>query len=132
MERLFVDTSAWFAFSYRTDPQHAQVKKGLSRYEGRLVTSNFIFDEVLALFTARISHAAAAAAGEMLLEREVVDLVRVTPDDEQVAWRLFLSRPDRTYSFTDCTSFVMIRRLGIKRVASLDDDFRQEGFDVIP
>jgi hypothetical protein len=61
-----------------------------------------------------------------------VDLVRVTPNDEQAAWRLFLDRPDKDYSFTDCTSFVLVRRLGLRRVVATDADFQREGFDVVP
>ncbi|MFT3773889.1 MAG: hypothetical protein QM820_51630 [Minicystis sp.] len=45
---------------------------------------------------------------------------------------MFLARPDKRYSFTDCTSFVLMRRLGLRTAVSLDDDFRQEGFEVLP
>ena len=37
-----------------------------------------------------------------------------------------------TYSFTDCTSFVLMRRLAIEEVATLDADFTREGFRVCP
>ncbi len=40
--------------------------------------------------------------------------------------------PHRRYSFTDCTSFVLLRRLGLDRVAALDEDFRREGFELVP
>ena len=44
--------------------------------------------------------------------------------------QLFEARPDKRYSFTDCTSFVLLHRLGKPAVAALDDPFRQEGFEV--
>ncbi len=43
-----------------------------------------------------------------------------------------LERPGKTYSFADCTSFVLMRRLGITRAATLDADFAREGFEVLP
>ena len=58
--------------------------------------------------------------------------LRITPEDENAAWELFCKRPDHTYSFTDCTSFVIMRRLGIKTAAALDDDFASEGFESLP
>ena len=53
-------------------------------------------------------------------------------NDETRAWKLFARRADKEYSFTDCVSFEIMRRLGITRAAALDDDFRREGFTVLP
>jgi hypothetical protein len=132
MERLFVDTSAWFAYANRKDQDHATVRVALSGFEGRLATSNFIFDEILSLCLYRLGQAAAQQVGAVLLDPDTIDLIRVTPEDEQVAWTLFRNRPDRRYSFTDCTSFALMRRLGIDTALALDEDFRAEGFRVIP
>lgn len=132
MERLFVDTGVWYAHANAGDPEHRAVSELLESFEGRLVTSNFVFDETVTLSLGRLGHAAAALVGESLLDPDLTDLVRVTPEDEQRAWALFLDRPDKGYSFTDCTSFVLLRRLGLTRAAALDDDFRREGFEVVP
>lgn len=132
MERLFVDTSAWFAYGNRRDPAHAAVRKVLREFQGRLVSSSYVFDEIVTLCAYRLGHDAAAKVGETLRDGDVVDLVRVTGDDEQAAWRLFLERHDQEYSFTDCTSFVLLRRLRMRHVAALDADFRREGFEVVP
>ncbi len=132
MERLFVDTSAWFAYANRRDPAHSSVRKVLHAFEGRLVTSNYVFDESATLCSYRLGHAIAAKIGDTLRDTDVVDIVRITTDDEHAAWRLFLARADKSYSFTDCTSFVLLRRLRIDAVAALDADFKQEGFRSLP
>ena len=62
----------------------------------------------------------------------MVDLVRVTADDERDAWGLFEARPDKQYSYTDCTSFALMRRLGVDTAIALDDDFAREGFATLP
>ena len=49
MERAFVDTSAWFAYANREDPDHQRTRNILQTFQGRLLTSNFIFDETVTL-----------------------------------------------------------------------------------
>lgn len=132
MERLFVDTSAWFAYANRKDPDHAAVREVFRSFDGRITSSNFIFDETLSLCRYRLGHAAAATIGSVLLDDGTVDLIRITPEDERAAWKLFCQRSDQRYSFTDCTSFALMRRLGIGTALALDDDFRIEGLQVVP
>lgn len=121
MQPLFVATSTWFAYANR-----------IADFDGRLVTSNFIFDETLSLCLYRLGHAAAERVGAVLLDPDTIDLIRVTPEDEQLAWTLFRQRADQRYSFTDCASFGLMRRLGIDTALALDEDFRAEGFRVVP
>jgi predicted nucleic acid-binding protein len=104
----------------------------LSIAAGRLTTSNFIFDETLSSCLYRLGHAAAQRVGTALLDPDTIDLIRVTPEDEQAAWTLFRNRSERSYSFTDCTSFALMRRLGIDIALALDEDFRAEGFRLMP
>jgi hypothetical protein len=132
MERLFVDTSAWFAYANKEDPDHAAVRKVFREFEGRLSTSNFVFDETVSLCLYRLGHDPALKVGSVLLDSDTVDMIRVTSEDEQAAWKLFRSRQDKRYSFTDCTSFRLLPRLGITTVLALDSDFRTEGFHVLP
>ena len=132
MQRLFVDTSAWFAFANRADPDHKAVAALLDAFKGRLVTSNFVFDEAVTLCLYRLGHAVAERLGRVLRDSTQVDVVRVAPEDETAAWQLFQERRDKQYSFTDCTSFALMRRLDLKAAAALDDDFAGEGFEQLP
>ena len=126
-----MDTSAWLAYANRTDKCHAEVRGALKRFEGRLVTTNFVFDETVTLCR-RLGHGTATLVGDALRSLDLVDMVRVRPSDEQDAWQLFKDRADKEYSFTDCTSFVIMRRLSLSRAAALDEDFRREGFEAVP
>lgn len=132
MERIFVDTSAWFALLNGADPAHAAVLSVLEAHPGRLVTTNFVFDEVITLARMRLGHGAAVRFGVQILGQPRVDLIRLGSDDERAAWDLFVARPDQAYSFTDCSSFVVMRRLGLARAVALDADFTREGFTVLP
>lgn len=128
MERLFVDTGAWYAFVNRRDPDHLRVVEALEAFAGRLLTTNFVFDETVTLCLKRLGHGVAERVGRTLLDPRIVDAVRISAEDERAAWELFLGRPDKSYSFTDCTSFALLRRLRLERVAALDEDFQREGF----
>ena len=131
-ELVFVDTSVWYALVNRKDPDHAKTKRLIEEPGGYLVSSNYIFDETITLCLRRLGHSAAVRVGTALQDPQVVQLVRATAADEGRAWRLFRARSDKRYSYTDCISFVMMKRLGVTRAAALDDDFRQEGFEVVP
>lgn len=74
----------------------------------------------------------ATKIGDSLLDGNVVRLIRATADDELRAWELFRKRPDQPYSYTDCLSFELMKRLEVTRAAALDDDFVREGFEVLP
>jgi hypothetical protein len=132
MEQAFVDTGAWYAYINAKDPDYSKIKKFLESFSGRLVTSNYVFDEIITLVLARLGYQRAVKVGEVLLNPGVVELVRVRAGDERAAWQLFKERPDKTYSFTDCTSFVLMRRLDLATAITLDGHFGQENFEVVP
>jgi uncharacterized protein len=132
MKRAFVDTSAWFAYVNRADPDHSAVRRVLREHEGRLISSNVVFDEVVTLCRYRLGHGIARKIGSVLLDPTVADVVRVTADDEHAAWELFNARGDQEYSFTDCTSFALMRRLKVDTAVAVDHDFETEGFITLP
>jgi predicted nucleic acid-binding protein len=58
---------------------------------------------------------------------------RVSAEDENRAWEIAKSYKDNSFSFTDCTSFSICGRLGIKGVFAFDEHFKQYGkFKVLP
>ena len=132
MRGLFVDTSAWIALVEKRHALRQRVAALLQGFPGRLYTSNFVFDETVALCQVRHDHAAARALGSHILDSPDLQLLRLSSQDERRSWELFLDRKDKAYSYTDCTSFVLMRRLGLTEVATLDLDFRREGFVTLP
>jgi hypothetical protein len=129
---VFVDTSAWYALVNRKDPDHERTRAVVEESAGLLLTSSFVLDETVTLCLRRLGHAAAVQVGTALRDPHSVQLVRATAADETQAWDLFRSRTDKQYSFTDCVSFALMRRLGVTTAAALDDDFRREGLEVVP
>jgi predicted nucleic acid-binding protein len=69
--------------------------------------------------------------GERLFAGELVQIYHVTEEDVQESWRTFRRFSDKGWSFTDCTSRVIMAKLGITHAFAFDDDFRQFGTVIV-
>ena len=132
MKRAFVDTGAWYSLLDKNDPDHVHVTETFRAYRGRLVTSNFVFDEAVTLARYRLGWGVAQTFGSQLREQRIARLERVTPKDEAAAWSIFERYRDKRFSFTDCTSFVLIDRLALPVCLAIDSDFRSFGLQCVP
>jgi predicted nucleic acid-binding protein len=130
---IFVDTSAWYAAYVPTDPQHAAVSAVIQSQSRSVITSDFIVDETITLLLARGERTRAANFARDVLITGIVPLEFVSLADLVGAYHVLLQYHDKKWSYTDCTSFVVMQRRGIGQVISLDQDFRQmPGIAVYP
>jgi predicted nucleic acid-binding protein len=135
MRGIFVDTAGWVACADEADPAHkASVagRDGWLESGGWLVTTDYITDETLTLLRLRLGLQAAEAwwrqvEGSSRLRWEVIDLPRADK-----ARALFFRYRDKDFSFTDCTSFTVMRELKIREVLTTDHHFAQMGFLMKP
>jgi predicted nucleic acid-binding protein len=118
---LFVDTSIWYAAADSSDRSNARAKAILSAGE-TLVTSDHVLIETWTLLHHRLQGNAAERFWEGLRSGVAV-IEPVGLADLESAWQIGLSWRDQDFSIVDRTSFAVMRRLGIDRVASLDDHF---------
>ncbi len=124
---LFVDTGAWFALSVSSDPDHVRAKTFLAGIESLLVTTDYVVDELLTLFIVRRQKFKGLEWLRDVLTSGGVELIRITPEDFEEACRIYKQFGDKEWSFTDCTSYVAIRRLQIAQAFSFDVHFREFG-----
>ncbi len=132
---VFADTSALVGRFLERDERHSRAVQAMRRLlrEGRhFVSTDYIFDEVVTRVRGRADHSSAVKAGEAILMSEVIDLVDIDPDLRKEAWRLFKKYRDQRFSFTDCTSFAVMRKYGIREAFTFDGDFTKIGFEVVP
>lgn len=132
MKRLFIDTGAWYALADRKDPDHVRVADFLENQTLPLVTTNFVFDESVTLIRYRLGFAAAKSFGDHLLRVGAASLLSVGRQDETRAWEIFTRYRDKSFSYTDCTSFAVMQRLKIDSAVAIDDDFRAFGLNCLP
>jgi predicted nucleic acid-binding protein len=124
---IFVDTGGWFACVVPSDPHHRRVVDFLRRNPLPLITTDYVVDETLTLLRARGEAIKAIELGQRLLDARIANLINVSPQLFTNAWDLFRSQPTRRWSFTDCTSKVVMDDLHVKRALALDDHFREFG-----
>jgi predicted nucleic acid-binding protein len=132
MKKAFVDTGAWFAFFVASDPDHRVVCQAFEQWEGRLLTTEYVFDELVTLLLYRTGHNNSVRAGNALRSGAIAEMVMVQFPDIEHAWRQLCLEADKRYSFTDCTSFAVMKRLGVDTAVAVDKHFRQAGFVVLP
>ena len=135
MNAVFVDTAGWMACADAADPEHractAARDQSLARGQ-RLVTTDFVVDETLTLIRFRMGLPAATVWWSQVqasrrLRWERIDAARF---EDARAW--FFRYRDKEFSFTDCTSFVVMRDLKLTRVLTMDRHFQQAGFTMVP
>lgn len=118
---LFVDTSIWYAAADKSDASNARAKVILSSGEP-LVTTDHVLIETWTLVRNRLGRRAAERFWGGL-RSGISALETVGLADLEAAWEIGAAYRDQDFSIVDRTSFAAMRRLGIERVASLDDDF---------
>jgi len=99
----------------------------------RLVFGDYVFDETAMAIVVRSRRPdLASAAGRAMLESK--NLHR-EGRGTRLRGGLEAFRPtieDKRWSFTDCTSFVLMENLGIRKAVTFDANFRQAGFATFP
>ena len=118
---LFVDTSIWYAAADKSDAYNSRAKAILSSGEP-LVTSDHVLVETWTLLRYRLGRNAAERFWEGI-RHGAARVETAGPADLEAAWAIGASYHDQDFSIVDRTSFAIMRRLGIERAASLDNDF---------
>lgn len=130
--RLFIDTSGWYALIDRRDAWHAAATQQLATLlaaRGRLVTTDYVVDESCTLTRMRAGRAAANRLLDLLSQTRGVDWEWIGTERFARAQTFFRKHGDHAYSFTDCTSFVVMRELRLARALTTDANFTHAGFE---
>ena len=134
--KLFVDTGAFIALTDGDDENHkaaAAFYRNAKEKGTRFVTTNFVVCETMNYLRARISHHIAVLFRENLKKSGFIEIVTVTPSIEDAAFTIFKRHTDKDFSFTDCTSFSIMRSLKLKSAFAFDKHFEQfEGIGRLP
>ena len=124
---IFVDTGAWYARYVADDVDHESAVQWFASVPDRLVTTDYVVDELLSLLKARGYSDIALAIGAPLIAGSACRLEYVEPPDVARAWIVFATYRDKEWSFTDCVSRVVMERLGVTTACAFDRHFREFG-----
>src|SRR5216684_4120011 len=131
MRAVLLDTGYLLALELSNDQNHrAALKHWRSVMKGlpRLVTTSYVFDEVVTYFNSRGYHSKAVEVGNRLLNSPSVQFVHVDEGLFMEGWQYFQQHKDKDYSLTDCISFVVMKRFRIEIAFAFDQHFVQAGF----
>ncbi len=132
--RFFVDTWGWLVLSNARDPAFdgvAALRRGARDRQSAWVTTDYVLDETITRLFMMAPFALANKFIEGIFEASrlgMLDIEHVTPERFTQAWKLRLRYRDKPkFSFTDLTSFAVMRELGLRRVITGDGHFEQAG-----
>lgn len=132
--KVFLDTSWFKGIIDEKDDFHSDAVGALTLLESmqaKMVTTNFIIDETFTLVRKRRGEQKAKELYEWIKNYgKQLKLVRVLAKDEKRVWDWFWKDWSKL-SYTDCTSFAVMERLGIARVATFDGHFAEAGFHIV-
>ena len=135
MKSLLVDAGYFIALEAADDQNHkaaSQHWRKLRKSLPPLATTSYIFDEVVTFFNNRGRHEKAVEIGNSLMQSQLIELIHVNESLFDDAWEYFQKHQDKTYSLTDCLSFVVMKQQGIRTALTFDKHFRQAGFETLP
>jgi predicted nucleic acid-binding protein len=135
MNSVFVDTGYLLALEIANDQHHQAAVQHWQQIVTTLpplMTTSYVFDEVVTFFNSRGHHAKAVQVGNDLLRSASLQLIHVDEGLFYEGWTYLQQHQDKDYSLTDCISFVVMQRLSISTAFAFDRHFVQAGFTKEP
>jgi predicted nucleic acid-binding protein len=129
--KFFIDSGGFYALINSQSPQHGAAVAFMEKARKArrcAVTSDYILDETATLFRARKLFHLAPALFDLAEKSAALETVRVNGEFFSQAKKLFLKYHDHDFSFTDCSSFVLMREMKLKEALATDGHFREVGF----
>jgi uncharacterized protein len=133
---IFVDTSAWYALEDEDEINHIKAREVLAEIAtgkyGIIITTDYVLDETMTLLRSKKGLSVAVAFIDKIRKSKSIRVFWVSESIFDKALVMFRKAVDWQPSFTDCTSVALMKDLGITEAFTLDDHFRQAGFNKLP
>ena len=131
---LFIDTSGFFSILVNTDSKHHAATKiiaELAQHRRKALTSNFVIDETFTLLKARNEFTKVQILLDIMEKSNALVVKSIDENLFSNSISYFLQHADKQYSFTDCTSFLLMKEYKIRLALSTDKHFFQAGFSAL-
>jgi predicted nucleic acid-binding protein len=131
---IFVDTSGMYALVDRKDGHHPAARAVVERLlrSGRgLLATDYVVAETVNLANARGGSDVATRVLDLLEQSAGIRIEWIGVARFDMTKAFFRKHADHSYSFTDCTSFVVMRELKLSQALTSDRHFTQAGFEAL-
>lgn len=128
MKAVFADSFYFFALLSPRDAAHSRAVEYSQRDRRPIVTTTWILTEIADGLARSVNRSALNGLIKSIRQSETN---RVVPASEELfdrALALYVSRLDKTWSLTDCVSFVVMNEEGLEEALTGDHHFEQAGF----
>ena len=135
--KIFIDTVALKAIITPRDQWHVKalnISKATNLQTHILVTTDYIISEVFTLLlkTKTTGNRQILEIDRYIFKSGAIHLEWISKDRFYSSKELFKKvSKDKFWSFTDCTSFIVMKELKIKTVFTFDDHFQEMGFKLL-
>ena len=127
---VFVDTGYFIARMQASDQWHAAAIEA-DDASLELVTSNAVINETITLLQKRGFLSLALDFLREIRAGSDITVVYIDPAMQADAWDLYARYAGPGAGGVDCTSFALMRRLGIRKAFTFDKHFRAAGFGIV-
>jgi uncharacterized protein len=127
----FADTSSLYAFVDKNDANHIVAREAVGKLlltGRRLVLTDYIITETINLANARGGVPVALRVIDLIEQSAGLRIEWIGVDRFNMAKAFFRKHSDHGYSFTDCSSFVVMRELNLNEALTTDRHFVEAGF----
>ena len=131
MTMVFADTFYYIAFLSPSDEAHEQAKAFTQNYGGKMITTEWVLTELADGLAAPVTRQRCVAFIDWLRRDVDVTIVPAATDLFNAGLTLYRTRVDKKWSLTDCISFVVMEREGIREVLTGNHNFKQAGFKAL-
>jgi predicted nucleic acid-binding protein len=125
---IFVDTGFLVATLDPRDGLHATARDWASRTRGPFLVTEHVLWETVNFASGTANRAKSHVLVRHILESPDFEVVPARGDLFDAGLQLHARRPDRTWSLTDCISFVVMKERGLTDALTGDHHFEQAGF----
>ena len=127
---VFVDTSGLYALVDKSDTHHRQAREvveKLLRAGRRLVVTDYVVTEAVNLANARSGSRVAVRVPDLVEQSAGIRIEWIESARFDKTKAFFRKHADHSYSFTDCSSFVIMRELRLTEALTTDRHFVEVG-----
>ena len=127
---IFIDTGYFVALMNKSDQYHTAAAMADSSIHD-LVTSNVVLNETISLLQQRGFLSLALDFLREIRSGTNIHVLYVDAAVQSEAWDIYARYAGAGASAVDCTSFALMRRLGIREAFTFDKHFRTAGFGIL-
>ena len=131
MSLVFVDTFYWAALANRADASHRKAIEFANGYSGQSITTEWVLTEVADGLSSERHRRLIEPLRALWRTDRNLTVVEASHGLFERGLDLFCNRSDKSWSLTDCISFIVMQDHGVAEALTGDRHFEQAGFAIL-